>query len=96
MVSRTGQDGIKTSIPMNEKHDCPCMLNDLSSARSRASIEPQKGRSPNEARATKPHSPRPTAIVFFFFFVKLDGSRLFGMSALPTEVAFGTLGSLLT
>ena len=54
MVSRTGQDGIRTSATVNGKHGCSCMLDDLSSACPRASIEPQKGRGSNEARA--PHT----------------------------------------
>ena len=43
VVSRTDRDGggIGTrNVPVKEKHGCPCMLDDLSSVRPRASIEP--------------------------------------------------------
>ena len=98
-------------VRVNEKPGCPCMLDDLGRARPRATIKPQKGWGSNEARAPHliHHGLSPCLFMFLFFYfsifyvsfylsccIKLGYNRLFGVSALPTRAAFGTLGSLPT
>ena len=65
----TGQDDIRMSVPVIEKHGCLRMLDDLKNGRLRAPIEPQKGQDVKEARAFHPtyHGSSP-GLAFLFFF----------------------------
>ena len=96
MVSKTDRDGgIRTrQIPVTRNTGYLCMLDDLGSARPRASIEPQKGRG-----STKHVLPTPSTaahrhgyFLIYFFCIELNCNRFFCAFALPTRVAFGTHG----
>ena len=96
VVSKTDRDGgIRTrQIPVTGNTGYLCMLDDLGSARPRASIEPQKGRG-----STKHVLPTPSTaahrhgyFLIYFFCIELNCNRFFCAFALPTRVAFGTHG----